>query len=177
MQMKTLLKEILVPLLIALAIYCGFQATLEQYIVHQTSMTPNIIEGQRLFINKVAYLWNGPDRGDIVVFHPPDTPGGTPLIKRVIGLPGETVRVESGAVYINGVALEEPYIREAPRYQMDEYKIPEGQYFVLGDNRNSSRDSHYGWTVAEDDIVGRALFSVWPPGEWGLAPNYAYSGD
>jgi signal peptidase I len=173
--MKTLIRDILVPLLIAVAIYCGFQAVLEQYTVHQTSMMPNIVDGQRIFINKLAYIWEKPDRGDIVVFPPPGAPDSTPLIKRVIGLPGETVKINSGAVYIDSVVLEEPYVNEAPGYEMAEKKIPEGQYFVLGDNRNHSRDSHLGWTVSLDSIVGRALFSVWPPGEWGMAPNYAYS--
>ena len=175
--MKTFIHDVLVPLLIALAVYCGFQFTLQQYVVQQTSMIPNLVEGQRLFINKVSYVWGKPGRGDIVVFRPPEAPGSTPLIKRIIGLPGETVEVEYGTVFINDMPLKEPYIKEAPRYQMAEYIVPQGQYFVLGDNRNSSRDSHYGWSVPEDNIIGRALFSIWPPGEWGMAPNYAYSGE
>lgn len=175
--MNTFIKDILIPFLIAVLIYCGFQATMEQYIIHQTSMLPNLVEGQRLFINKLAYLWSKPDRGDIIIFHEPGAPKGIPLIKRIIGLPGEEVEVKSGAVYIDGIVLNEPYIREAPAYRYTLLEVPEGHYFVLGDNRNVSRDSRFGWTVAGDDIIGKALFSVWPPGEWGLAPNYAYSGD
>jgi signal peptidase I len=173
--MKTLIKEVLIPFLVALAIFFGFQATLVQYVIQQTSMIPTLVEGERLFVSKVSYLIGEPKRGDIIVFHPPDSPKGTPLIKRVIGLPGERVEVKSGSVYINGVALKEPYIREVPRYEMEEFTIPAGHYFVLGDNRNQSRDSHSGWTAEKSMIVGKALFVVWPPGEWGSAPNYSYS--
>ena len=168
----------MVPFLVALVIYSGFHATMEYYVIYQTSMVPNLVEGQRIFVNKLAYRLGEPERGDIIIFHSPDSPPGSiPLIKRIIGLPGERVAVTSGAVYINNVALVEPYIREAPGYQVGEYTIPAGHYFVLGDNRNISRDSRFGWTVARGEIVGKALFCVWPPGEWGLVPNYAYSGE
>lgn len=173
--MKILPKEILVTLLMALVLYLGLQAIMTQIVVQQKSMLPTLVEGQRLFIGKASYLFGDPQRGDIIVFHPPESSDGTPLIKRVIGLPGETVEVKSGSVCINGVALEEPYIREAPGYVFASYEIPVGQYFVLGDNRNQSRDSHTGWTVSRNKLVGKALFCVWPPNQWGAAPNYAYA--
>jgi signal peptidase I len=175
--MRPLFRDILVPLLVALAIYSGFHATMEYYVIYQSSMVPNLVEGQRIFVNKLAYRLGEPERGDIIVFRPPDaSPGSTPLIKRIIGLPAEKVAVEGGTVYINDVPLEEPYLQEAPAYPLEATFVPAEQYFVLGDNRNVSRDSRFGWTVERSEIVGKALFCVWPPGRWGPVPHYVYSG-
>jgi len=140
-------------------------------------MKPNLVEGQRIFINKISYKFGSPERGDIIVFNKPENKGGIPLIKRVIALPDERVEIKEGLVYINGTPLNETYIKTAPKYEFSEIRISEQHYFVLGDNRNVSRDSHYGWTVNESDIIGKAWISIWPPGEWGLVPGYAYSND
>ena len=116
-----------------------------------------------------------PDRGDIIVFKNPDNTKDTPLIKRVIGLPGEEVTVRSGVVYINGSPLTETYIIKIPRYTLPKQSVPDSEYFVLGDNRNASRDSHMGWTVPQDNIIGKAWLSIWPLDHLGLVPEYAYA--
>jgi signal peptidase I len=97
------------------------------------------------------------------------------LIKRIIGLPGDNVEVKEGKVYINGVALNEPYTNEAPNYKFGKDTIPEGYYFVLGDNRNQSADSHNGWYLPRQNIVGKACLTYWPPKRWGAIPTFRYS--
>ena len=173
--MKVFIKDSLLTLIIAAAIYFIFQAALYQCIVQQTSMMPNVTEGKRIFVNKTAYIFSKPERGDIIVFHRPNIDGGRPLIKRVIGLPGEVVTIQLGQVYINGDPLEEPYLSETPLYILAGYTIPANRYFVLGDNRNGSYDSHYGWTVDREVIIGKAWVSIWPLNTLGFAPNYAFA--
>ena len=174
MNKKYILKETLLVLAMAVAIYLSVYAIFQQHIVKHTSMVPTFREGQRIFINKLV---DKPDRGNIIVFKNPDNPKDTPLIKRVIGLPGEEIEVRSGFVYIDGSPLIENYINEMPRYTMPNIVVPDGEYFVLGDNRNSSRDSHTGWTVPQDDILGKAWLSIWPLDQFGLVPDYAYAGE
>ena len=169
---KYILKETFLLLAMAAAIYFSVHVIFQQHIVEQTSMVPTLTEGQRIFINKLV---TKPDRGDIIVFKNPDNPKDTPFIKRVIGLPGEEIEVRSGFVYIDGSPLIENYINEMPRYTMSNRVVPDGEYFVLGDNRNSSRDSHTGWTVPQDDILGKAWLSTWPLERFGLVPDYAYA--
>ena len=138
-------------------------------------MEPSLQDGQQLLINKVVYHLHEPERGDIIIFHPPPpySPKATPFIKRIIALPGDTIEVKNGEVYVNGSKLDEPYIKELPTYNLQQKKIPENEYFVLGDNRNNANDSHTGWTVPRQNIIGKAWLSIWPPGEWGLVPNYS----
>ena len=78
-------------------------------------------------------------------------------------------------VYINGAPLDEPYLADDPDYIVASYTIPENHYFVLGDNRNGSYDSHYGWTVDREAIIGKAWLNIWPLDSWGLAPNYDFA--
>ena len=96
-----------------------------------------------------------------------------------MGLPGESVEIRQGTVYIHKkdgsiLLLDEPYIKEPPAYNFQQKKIPENEYFVLGDNRNNANDSHNGWTLKREDIIGRAWISIWPPSTWGFAPNYSF---
>jgi len=134
-------------------------------------MEPSFEEGQRLLVNKAVYRFREPQRGDIIVFHPP-TSQRTAYIKRIIAVPGDTVEIKEGVVYINGSELYEPYIEDPPDYTFDEQEIPANNYFVLGDNRNNSNDSHHDWTVKGEDIIGKAWISFWPLNEWGLVPHY-----
>jgi len=135
-------------------------------------MEPNFEEGQRLLINKIVYIFHQPERGDVIIFQPSNS--GADYIKRIIALPGDTVEIKGGAVYINGSKLDEPYIKDPPNYTFHQKTIPENEYFVLGDNRNNSNDSHTGWTVPDENIIGKAWLSIWPPSEWGLAHNYSF---
>jgi signal peptidase I len=141
-------------------------------------MEPSIQIDQRILISKVGYYFHEPERGDIITFYQHGNREAVPFIKRIIGLPGESVEIKQGIVYIhkidgNVLPLDEPYIKEAPSEPFKGDTIPENEYFVLGDNRNNSGDSRIGWTVKREDIIGKAWLSIWPPGEWGLAPNYS----
>ncbi|MFC1992447.1 signal peptidase I [Chloroflexota bacterium] len=174
--MKTFIREILVTLVLAVGIFFILESTLETSIVVGSSMEPSFQGSQRLLISQVSYRFHEPERGDVIILRPSDNPNAIPLIKRIIGLPGESVEINQGKVYIHrgGVAfaLDEPYIKEEPDYTFKSDVIPEGEYFVLGDNRNNSNDSHNGWTVPRENIIGKTWLSIWPPGEWGAVPDY-----
>ena len=169
--MKPIVRELLITIGLAVIIFVGARQTIQTYEVYYTSMEPNFHEGQRVVVNKAVYFWGKPGRGDVIVFASPVSPGED-FIKRVIGLPGDEVEIKDGRVYVNGIALEEPYIASPPAYTMPKITVPEGKYFVLGDNRNSSNDSHYGWLVDEDAIIGKAWLSTWPPSLWGTVANF-----
>ena len=145
------------------------------YRVVGSSMQPTLANGQFLVVSKLDYRLHRPQRGDIVVFQDPNDPGRR-LIKRVVGLPGETVEMQNGVVLINQQALEEPYLADAGRYSRASGVIPADQYFVLGDNRNNSSDSRSWGMLPREDIVGKAWLSYWPPNEVGLIPHSSYGG-
>lgn len=134
------------------------------------SMEPTIMTGSRMIGFRFSYLFDDPERGDIIVFRYPDDTSQK-FVKRIIGLPGETVEIIDGVTYIDGVALEEDYLAETPNAEdFGPYVVSEGCYFVMGDNRNNSRDSRY-WEntfVPEDYIIGKALFCYWPLDEIGV---------
>jgi len=166
--MKVYARQILVVVLIAVGIFFLLQATVQSFVVVGSSMMPSYEDGQRLLVNKVFYRIGEPEMGDAIVFHPP-TSQRVDYIKRVIAGPGDTVEIDDGVVYVNDVAISEPYIMEYPRYTMSRKTVPENEYFVLGDNRNNSNDSHTGWTVQREAIIGKVWISVWPPA---LIPDY-----
>ena len=170
--MKSFFREILITLIMAAIITVGFRVSLQTFGIFMSSMEPNFHEGQRLLVNKAVYLFGDPKRGDVVIFHAPGDGNGD-YIKRVIALPGDTVEIKNRAVYVNGTKLDEPYVKDPPNYTLAKMQIPENQYFVLGDNRNNSNDSHRGWLVLRADIIGKAWLSTWPPGTWGLVPTYS----
>ena len=116
---------------------------------------------------QLAYLFDGPDRGDVVIFPYPDNPEVT-YVKRVIGLPGETVEIKEGYVYIDGEPIEEPYLKEEMLGQYGPYVVPEDCYFMMGDNRNSSQDSRK-WKntfLKEEDIMAKVMFRYSPSFQW-----------
>jgi signal peptidase I len=169
--MKTFVRELIITAVLAIVIFLGARLTIQTFVVLMTSMEPNFHEGQRLVVNKAVYFFGDPQRGDVVVFEAPNR-ATEDFIKRIIGLPGDKVEIADGDVYINGISLDEPYIMEAPIYTMAEKEIPEDMYFVLGDNRNHSNDSHNNWLVPRDSIIGKAWLSTWPPDDWGTVLNY-----
>lgn len=134
-------------------------------LVPSASMENNIMTGDRLFGNRLAYVNNDPERGDIVIFKYPDDESQL-FIKRVIGLPGETVEIIDGKVFIDGSGepLNEPYLAEEMYGSFGPYVVPEGAYFVMGDNRNYSADARF-WDntyVYKDKILGKAMFRYYP---------------
>ncbi len=144
------------------------------------SMLPTLEINDRLIIDKVSYHFEQPHRGDIVVFQPTDELRRQnfkdAFIKRVVGLPGETVEVQNGKVFINGQPIDETYVFEKPNYQWGPKVVPEGQYVVFGDNRNNSYDSHYWDFVPRDKIIGRAIVRFWPPQRVGGVSDPQYTG-
>jgi signal peptidase I len=166
-------REVAITVLIAVAVFALLRLTVQSYTVKMSSMEPNFYQGYCIMVSKVTYRSSGPQRGDVIVFDPPFT-SEYPFIKRVIGLPGETVEITDEKVFVNGIALDEPYMMASPDYTMPATEIPESEYFVLGDNRNNSNDSHTGWLVPRGNIVGKALFIYWPPGRLGIVKHYSY---
>ena len=139
------------------------------------SMEPTLQVNDRLVVEKISYHLSDPERGDIVVFWPPAelTPAGQPrnaFIKRVIGLPGDTVEVTNGQVLINDAPIDEGYIKASPNYRWGPEVVPDDSYIVFGDNRNTSVASQ-AWPrpfLPEDQIIGKAVVRFWPPGRVGL---------
>lgn len=167
-----LIREILIYIAVGAALYAGMQLTMQNYTVVYTSMLPGIHQGDWVRVEKVTYWFSSPKRGDVIVLQPPQNESETPYIKRIIGLPGDRIEVADGKVIVNGREISEPYISAPPRYTLGPVIVPPDNYFVLGDNRNNSVDSHGGWTVPRQNIIGRGWFIYWPPSRWGMVPNY-----
>jgi signal peptidase I len=171
-----MLREAGIIILVAVVVFVLLHLTVQSYTVVMSSMDPNIHDGDCIMVSKVTYRSSDPQRGQVIVFRPPfDSP--YPFIKRVIGLPGETVEIKDGQVFINDTALDEhEYISEnaRPNYTMPATEVGENEYFVLGDNRNNSNDSHTGWTVPRGNIIGKAWFTYWPPSRLGTVRHYGY---
>lgn len=125
------------------------------------SMSPHISSGEYVLINTLAYKFSAPSRGDIIAFrHDGDTP--EVYIKRIVGLPGDRVRIERGNVYVNGTKLDETYVRYQDQRSFPETTVPAGTIFVLGDNRANSEDSRFFGPVEQNRVIGRAVYGVWP---------------
>ena len=139
------------------------------------SMEPTLQINDHLMIEKVSYHLQKPERGDIVVFKPTDALKQEnyhqAFIKRIIGLPGDTVEVKGGHVYINGEVITEDYIKEVPKYNYGPQIVPDDQYLVLGDNRNNSYDSHLWGFVPRENFIGKAFVRFWPLNRVGTIDN------
>jgi signal peptidase I len=170
--MKGFIREVLITVGLALVIFFVLQTTIQSSIVVGSSMEPGLQDGQRLIISKAAYHFEEPGRGDIIIFHSPSN-YQVDYIKRIIGLPGDTVEVRGGSVFVNGKRLQEPYVKDPPHYNYGPYTVKPDNYFVLGDNRNNSNDSHTNWTVPSESVIGKAWLSIWPPRDWGTVANYS----
>lgn len=172
--MKRFVREIAITVVLALVIFFVARTSIQTYEVFMTSMEPNFTEGDRVVVNKAVYWFGEPRRGDVIVFEEPNG-SDDDFIKRVIGIPDDTVEIRDRAVYVNGTRLDEPYIITPPTYTMAAITVPEDSYFVLGDNRNYSNDSHNGWFVEADKIHGKAWLITWPPDNWEIIPSYKLS--
>ena len=136
-------------------------------------MNPTLENGDNLITDKISYRFSDPKRYDIVVFPFEDENGKRNFIKRIIGLPGETVQIKDGEVYINGELLGETYGKEKMDYAgraSEPITLGDDEYFVLGDNRNNSKDSRYEdvGNISRDRLIGRAFFRIWPLSDFGL---------
>jgi len=165
-------RDIVAPLLVALAVAALFQVTVASFKVYGSSMLPNVEPGEYIMVSKAAYFFSPPERGEVIVFGSPRNPNSD-LIKRIIALPGDTIEIKDGTVFVNDTPLAEPYILDPPRYAYPRQEVTADHYFVLGDNRNNSTDSHKGWTVPRQNIVGKAWITYWPPREWRTIEHYS----
>ena len=191
---RGLAREMLELGAIVLVVFVGIRLFMQPYSVDGASMSPSLLDGERVFVNRTAYadldahgLWGWlpwvqgddpgvyhagqPTRGDIVVIDSDLTRTDDQYIKRVIGLPGETITFREGLVFVDGEPLVEDYIRgaitECRPVQYCQVTVPEGHIYVLGDNRTNSEDSRYFGPIPFGDIVGKAIFSNWPPSTFG----------
>ncbi|ACL69977.1 signal peptidase I [Halothermothrix orenii] len=133
----------------------------QSFVVDGESMEPTLHDGERLFVNKFIYRFHPPERYDIVVFRPYQGQSKR-FIKRVIGLPGETIFIRDGVTYINGEPLKEDFINGPMRRKFGPFYVPENSVFVMGDNRNNSMDSRHFGCVPFESIEGRAFWVYWP---------------
>ena len=166
MDLKAWIRDILLSLALATVVIVFLCQPVK---VEGTSMLPELADKQRVFVNKLLYRIDSIARGDVIVFRLPEDSSRS-YIKRVVGLPGETVEIRQGSVYIDGQPLPEPYVPAPYRGRSTEppVTVPGGQYYVLGDHRNTSNDSRTWGTVDETAITGKAVFAYWPPERIGV---------
>ena len=173
-RLKIAAREIIQLVLVVLLVRLAMDTLLPRYVVDGASMEPTFSTNERVIVDRLSLLLNGPARGDVVVLDSPRQ--DELLIKRVIGLPGETVTLRGGRVYINGALLEEPYVQEFCTYPSCDgtWELGPDEYFVLGDNRSHSLDSHTFGPVPRSAIKGIARLRYWPPDEVQIitAPHY-----
>lgn len=151
-------------------------AAAQCYLIPSGSMEPTLETNDRLIVDKISYHFTNPNRGDIVVFTPPQAVtekehSNDPFIKRVIGLPGEKIEIKGGRVYVNNLPLKENYIAAQPDYTWGAQIVPANSYLVLGDNRNKSYDGHIWGFVSNDRLIGKAAVRFWPPERISLLAN------
>lgn len=173
--------KLLRELLFIAAFYLLMELIAPRFLVAGPSMQPTFHDDQRLLTSPIPYLLADPQRGHVITFHSPMlNSGGLPLIKRIVGLPGETIEYRDQQLYINGELMPEPYINEAcsPAHCPDErWWVGPDQYFVMGDNRNHSNDSRAFGPILRESIIGEALLRFWPPQDWGVIQGIGYQGD
>ena len=166
------LKDLLETLVLAGLLFLAINAVSARIRVDGSSMVPTLNDGQFVMVNRLIYKYSDPNHGDVVVFHYPRDPDQE-YIKRIIGLPGDTVMIRNGQTYLNGQQVDEPYIA-ASTNTTGEWKVPGDHLFVLGDNRNNSQDSRNFGFVSMENIIGKAIFIYWPPTDWSLIFNPDY---
>lgn len=190
------LRELVGTVVLAGVVFLLLHITVQSYRVEGSSMQPNLHNGEFMLVNKVVYRqfdvggwgkyipfldrdrdgvvqpFHKPMRGDVVVFRFPLDPTRN-WVKRIVGLPGETVEIRRGIVFIDGEALEEPYAVSANRVDLAAELVPEGHYFVMGDNRPASSDSREWGPLPGENIVGKAWLTLWPVSDWGVVRSFS----
>lgn len=170
-----LLRELVETVVLSLVIFLLIRMVVQNYRIESHSMMPNFQEGQFILVNKLAFIFGAPARGEVIVFHNPRNTNED-YIKRVIGLPGDTVEIHDQIVYIDSRPLPQPYDTNPipPGYTFGPQLIPPDHLFVMGDNRPNSRDSRYPevGAISEELVVGKAWLRVWPFSVAGLVKHY-----
>ena len=169
---KSVIREVLETVVLTVIIFLLIQTVVRNFRVVGTSMEPNLQDSQYLIVDKISYRLGNPHQGDVIVFEPPTRPGED-YVKRIIGVPGDLVEIRKGQVFINHQPLDEPYVVFPGTYDMSPRRVGPDELFVLGDNRNSSSDSHNWGVLSQDKVVGKAWVSYWPPSRWGMIPRDA----
>ncbi|MBA3796922.1 MAG: signal peptidase I [Chloroflexi bacterium] len=178
-RLRNALIEVITTVVLAVVIYLVVQSFVVQtFQVQQVSMVPTIQPGEHLLVDKLTPRFDSYSRGDVVVFRAPGTADDeTPFIKRIIGVGGDRVELEGGAVLVNGVALDESYISRGatePDCGEDVWNVPQGELFLMGDHREQSQDSRCFGTVGEERVVGRAWLRFWPLDTLTVLPTPTY---
>lgn len=154
---------------------------IQPFIVDGSSMEPNFHNREYILVDKVSYNFSTPQRGQVIVFHPPENPGEN-YIKRVIGIPGDTIEITGGHVFVNNIELTEPYLSKANQGETEQYntngpvKLAADQYFVLGDNRLHSSDSREWGVLPRQNIIGKTWIVLFPLNDLSLVSQPAYAG-
>jgi signal peptidase I len=167
---RRLLRDWLLPIAVAVILALVIKTyVVEAFQIPSGSMEPTIMIGDRVIVEKLFFHPGALRRDDVIVFWPPAgvSPNGDPLIKRVIGLPGDTVLIKGGTVYVDGRPLQEPYIAEKPDYDYGPVTVPSDKLFMMGDNRNHSFDSRNWGFENFNGVVGKAVWIYWPLDRFG----------
>lgn len=196
----SMIREVIETLILAGVIFFLVRSVVLNFKVDGHSMDPSFDNGEMLLVNRNAYfsfgkssltdwipgvhgdfyIFNPPQRGDVIVFNPPIEGNTKPFIKRVIGLPGDTVETRGGFVYVNGTQIDEPYIDgktskcDGNTVDCAPVTVPEGHIFVMGDNRTNSEDSRYFGVTPISSVIGKAWVTYWPKDDIGVVPHYEY---
>ncbi len=170
------LRELIETLVLTLVIFLLVRFAAPNFRIEGFSMEPNFHDGQYLFVNRLVYLLHPPERGDVIVFIPPSNTTRD-YIKRVIGLPGDRVEIVDGRTLLNGAPLAEPYPLNRASYSFGPVTVGPDEYFVLGDNRDASSDSHSWGMLSAKKIIGKAWITYWPPEMLGWVPTYSYAAE
>jgi signal peptidase I len=166
-----MLADFVEVILLSALLYIGINAISARIRVDGSSMEPNLHNADLVLVSRLAYRLGEPQRGEVIVFRYPLDPEQE-YIKRIIGLPGDTIDIQGGQVYVNNQLLHEPYIKAPPAYA-DSWTVPDGTLFVLGDNRNNSNDSHSWYFLPMELVIGKAVLVYWPLNEFGVIRHYA----
>ena len=172
MKRSHLIREIIETLVLTILIFIVIHFAVQSYHVDGASMLPNLTTDDFVVVNKTAYLFQQPQRGDVIVFHYPLDPTSD-YIKRVIGLPGDTIKTDFTTVWVNGVKLNEPYIKSPGNPSAHQWVVPANDYFVMGDNRPVSDDSRSWGFVPKSFIVGKAVVVYWPLAKWQVINTFS----
>lgn len=163
---KSLLRETLETVILAVLIFLVIRTLVQNYRIEGQSMEPNFQHGQYLLVNKLAYRLGDYSRGDVIVFHYPNNPSQD-YIKRVIGLPGDTIEFRDGVLIVNGLNVAEPYDQVPIARDIQAQTVAPGFLYVLGDNRPASSDTRTWGQLSQEFVIGKAWFAIWPVGDAG----------